>query len=177
VWFVVCCSRSGTPNQEPTKMRVITSVSSKYPRLFAIVSFSSLLLTVSLLASSACGGGAASNSNATVPPVIMVDDHERIQRSRDPRRIGPAPVPAPEPLVITICAVTVGSNTPLPDCVGETGQKPCATDDGWMFSGGDQVQFGMVLGGVCTVVGPDGPETIRSWRKIARPLIDPGPRF
>ena len=141
-------------------MRLITSVASKYPRLFAIVTFSSLLLTVSLLATSACGGGAASNSSATLPPVIRVDEHELI-RSRDPRRVGPAPAP----FVITICAMTVGSNTPLPECTGSTPKTPCATTDEWIFNGGDQVQFGVMVQGVCTVVGPDGPVTIRSLAK------------
>jgi hypothetical protein len=162
LWFVVCCADQTTPIQEPMKMRPITSVASKYPRLFAIVNFSSPLLTVSLLMTSACGGEAAGNSRAILQPVITVAEHPRI-RSRYPRRVGPAP--APVPFVITICAMTVGSNTPLPECVGETPQTPCATDDGWMFRGGDQAQFGVLLEGVCTVVGPDGPETIRLFAK------------
>jgi hypothetical protein len=157
--------------REPMKMRPTTSVASKYPRLFAIVDFSSRLLTVSLLMASACGGGAASNSNATLPPVITVDE-AAAARSRPLRPVG-----NPRRFVITICAMTVGSNTPLPECTGETPQTPCATDDGWIFSGGDQVQFGLLLEGACTVVAPDGPETIRRWQKIAISHIDPAPRF
>jgi hypothetical protein len=140
------------------KMWLMKSIASKSPRLFATVNFSPLLLAVSLLATSACGGAAVSKSNAALRPVITVDEDALVR----PRYYRPA---RDDRFVIAICAMTVGSSTSLPECTGTTPRTPCATKDGWIFSGGDQVQFGLMSQGICTIVGPDGPEAIRSLSK------------